>query len=173
MKTVQDGRVWVAIGLRSSRLASSKRRDSALSGIGSALAGGRWNSVGTKIVYCAASLALAVLEVRVHLPVVTHQPRQRFAGIELGIAEDAIEIVSDDRLPPGWRVAPKTSTEDTAARRFGQRWIEEGPSVALRLPSAVIPTEWIYLLNPAYKDFDPAVHRRREIDVVLDPRLWT
>jgi RES domain-containing protein len=155
------------------RLVSSKRRDSALSGLGSALAGGRWNPLGTKVVYCAASLALAVLEVRVHLPVATHPPHQRFVGIELAIAEDAIEIVADRRLPPGWRVAPKGSTEDTAARRFGQRWVEEMRSVALRLPSAVIPTEWIYLLNPAHEDFDQAVHRRREVDVELDPRLWT
>jgi RES domain-containing protein len=155
------------------RLASSKRRDSALSGLGSALPGGRWNPLGTRVIYCAASLALAVLEVRVHLPVVTHPPKQRFVGIELGIAEDAIEVVPDHRLPAGWRVAPKTSAENTAARRFGQRWVEEARSVALRLPSAVIPTEWIYLLNPAHQDFDRAVHRRREIDVVLDPRLWT
>ena len=35
------------------------------------------------------------------------------------------------------------------------------------------PSEWIYLLNPAHGDFEKAVHRRREIDVVLDPRLWT
>ena len=155
------------------RLVSGKRLDSALSGLGSALAGGRWNPLGTKVVYCAASLALAVLEVRVHLPVATHPPRQRFVGIELQIAEDAIEIVPDHRLPPNWRVAPKNSTEDTAARRFGQRWVDEARSVALQLPSAVLPTEWIYLLNPAHQEFDQAVHRRREVDVELDPRLWT
>src|SRR6516165_10657416 len=107
------------------RLVSSKRRDSALAGLGSALAGGRWNPLGTKIVYCAASLALAVLEVRVHLPVVSHPPHQLFVGIELKIAEDAIEIVPHHRLPSNWRVAPKSSTEDTAARRFGQRWVDE------------------------------------------------
>jgi RES domain-containing protein len=155
------------------RLVSSKRRDSALAGLGSALAGGRWNPLGTKIVYCAASLALAVLEVRVHLPVVSHPPHQLFVGIELKIAEDAIEIVPHHRLPSNWRVAPKSSTEDTAARRFGQRWVDEARSVALQLPSAVIPSEWIYLLNPAHQEFDQAVHRQREIDVVLDPRLWT
>lgn len=154
------------------RLVSGTRRDSALSGLGSALAGGRWNPLGTKMVYCAASLALAVLEVRVHLPVATHPPHQRFVGIELEIAEDAIEIVPDHRLPLRWRAAPKSSTEDTAARRFGQRWVEEARSVALRLPSAVIPSEWIYLLNPAHRDFDHAVHRRRQVDVELDPRLW-
>ena len=155
------------------RLVSGKRLDSALSGLGSALAGGRWNPLGTKMVYCAASLALAVLEVRVHLPVGIHPPRQRFVGIEVEIAEHAIEIVPDHRLPLRWRVAPKSSTEDTAARRFGQRWVEEARSVALRLPSAVIPTEWLYLVNPAHQDFDQAVHRRREVDVELDPRLWT
>lgn len=155
------------------RLASQKHRDTALLGTGSAIAGGRWNPVGTKVVYCASSLALAVLEVRVHMPVATHQPTQPFVGIELGIAENAIEAPLESQLPPHWRVAPKLSTENTPARRFGQRWIDEARSVALRLPSAVIPTEWIYLLNPAHPGFSTAVERKREIAVVFDPRLWT
>jgi RES domain-containing protein len=153
------------------RIASRKHRDTAPLGIGSAIAGGRWNPVGTQVVYCASSLALAVLEVRVHVPVSTHQPTQPFMGIELRIAENAIETHPESQLH--WRVAPRLSTEDTPARRFGQRWVEEARSVALRLPSAVIPTEWIYLLNPAHAGFDAAVERKREIAVVFDPRLWT
>jgi RES domain-containing protein len=45
-------------------------------------------------------------------------------------------------------------------------------SVALRLPSAVIPSEFIYLLNPAHADFSRAVKAGEEVDVFLDPRLW-
>jgi hypothetical protein len=44
--------------------------------------------------------------------------------------------------------------------------------VALRLPSAVIPSEFIYLLNPAHLDFSRAVQLGKEVDVFLDPRLW-
>jgi RES domain-containing protein len=37
------------------RLAKAKYRESALDGVGSALGGGRWNSVGTPVVYCAST----------------------------------------------------------------------------------------------------------------------
>ena len=152
------------------RLAKYKYRESALDGVGSALSGGRWNSVGTPVVYCATTLALAVLEVRVHIPLANFQPPARYAGLEILIDSACIEGVTE--LPSGWRVNPAASTENTAARRFGDQWVTEKRSVALRLPSAVIPSEFIYLLNPAHVDFSRAVQLGKEVDVFLDPRLW-
>jgi RES domain-containing protein len=152
------------------RLAKYKYRESALDGVGSALSGGRWNSVGTPVVYCATTLALAVLEVRVHIPLANFQPSARYAGLEILIDSACIEGVTE--LPSAWRVTPAASTESTAARRFGDRWVTEKRSVALRLPSAVIPSEFIYLLNPSHPDFSHAVQLGTEVDVFLDPRLW-
>ena len=152
------------------RLAKYKYRESALDGVGSALSGGRWNSVGTPVVYCATTLALAVLEVRVHIPLANFQPPARYAGLEILIDSACIEGVTE--LPSGWRVAPAASTENTTARRFGDQWVTEKRSVALRLPSAVIPSEFIYLLNPVHPDFSRAVQLGKEVDVFLDPRLW-
>jgi len=40
-----------------------------LDGEGARLAGGRWNSPGTALIYCASSPALAALESWVHLPI--------------------------------------------------------------------------------------------------------
>jgi RES domain-containing protein len=152
------------------RLAKAKYRESALDGVGSALGGGRWNSVGTPVVYCASTLALAVLEVRVHIPLANFQPRARYVGLEILIDSACIESVT--KLPRGWRITPAASTESTAARRLGDQWVTEKRSVALRLPSAVIPSEFIYLLNPAHVDFSRAVQLGKEMDVFLDPRLW-
>jgi RES domain-containing protein len=152
------------------RLAKAKYRESALDGLGSALGGGRWNSVGRPVVYCASTLALAVLEVRVHIPLASFQPRALYAGLEILI--DSVCIESVTKLPRGWRITPAASTESTAARRFGDQWVTEKRSIALRLPSAVIPSELIYLLNPAHVDFSRAVQLGKEVDVFLDPRLW-
>jgi RES domain-containing protein len=152
------------------RLAKAKYRENALDGVGSALGGGRWNSVGTPVVYCAATLALAVLEVRVHIPLANFQPRARYVGLEIVIGAACIEGVT--KLPSGWRIAPAASTQSTTARRFGDQWVAEKRSVALRLPSAVIPSEFIYLVNPAHPDFSRAVQLGKEVDVFLDPRLW-
>ena len=152
------------------RLAKAKCRESALDGVGSALGGGRWNSVGTPAVYCAATLALAVLEVRVHIPLANFPPRARYVGLEILIDVACIEGVT--KLPSGWRITPAASTQSTTARRFGDQWVAGKRSVALRLPSAVIPSEFIYLLNPAHPDFSRAVQLGKEVDVFLDPRLW-
>ena len=107
---------------------------------------------------------------RVHIPLANFQPRARYVGLEIWIDSASIERVT--KLPSGWRITPATSTESTTARRFGDQWVAEKRSVALRLPSAVIPSEYIYLLNPAHPDFNRAVQLGKEVDVFLDPRLW-
>src|SRR5207244_4767494 len=49
------------------RLVKTKNLSHAWTGEGARLYGGRWNNVGIKMVYTADSLALALLEVLVHL----------------------------------------------------------------------------------------------------------
>src|SRR5260370_9966573 len=93
------------------RLAKAKYRKSALDGVGSALGGGRWNSVGTRVVYCASTLALAVLEVRVHIPISNFPLPARYVGLEILIASACIECAT--RLPRSWRVAPPARNPGT------------------------------------------------------------
>ena len=57
------------------------------------------------------------------------------------------------RLPPGWRQLP--ATRGTAI--FGDEWINSARSVGMRVPSAVVPGEWNYLLNPAHPDFSKLI----------------
>jgi RES domain-containing protein len=51
--------------------------------------------------------------------------------------------------PPSWRTYPYASP----TQRFGSAWARNQRSVALRVPSAVVPGEFNYLLNPAHPDF--------------------
>jgi len=141
-----------------------------MDGVGAAYSGLRWNTVGLKMVYCAQSLALAVLEIRVHLTIA--RPKERFVGLEVAVIESAIERPQLSDLPRFWRRGPPASTSDTAARRFGARWIRERLSVALQVPSAVIPSESIFSLNPEHLDFNKSVRLARTLPVTLDPRLW-
>jgi len=141
-----------------------------MDGVGAAYNAGRWNPVGVKMVYCAQSLALAVLEIRVHLAMA--RPKEGFVGLEVAIVESAVECPKVSDLPRSWQHAPQASTSDTAARRFGTRWIREQRSVALQVPSAVIPSESIFLLNPEHPDFNKSVRLVKTLPVSLDPRLW-
>jgi RES domain-containing protein len=52
-------------------------------------------------------------------------------------------------LPVGWddpAVLPVT-------RALGDTWLEERRSVVLRVPSAIVPSEWNALLNPLHPAF--------------------
>jgi RES domain-containing protein len=152
------------------RLVRDKYRDQALDGVGSALTAGRWNSLGTRMVYTASTLALAILEIRVHLPLATYQPSQRYSGIELELQDGSTETVID--LPKSWRKIPRSSESITWCRTFGDRWIKEQRSVALKVPSAVVPQEMLFLLNPGHAEFSTAVQTVAIHSVFLDPRLW-
>jgi RES domain-containing protein len=79
----------------------------------------------------------------------------------------AIERVERDQLPPGWRKTPAPE----ALARLGTEWLRSRRTLALSVPSAVVPQERNYLLNPAHPDFARVALGRRE-PFSFDPRMW-
>ena len=79
------------------RLSSS--RYPADSGKGAALHGGRWNRIGTEVIYSAQSPSLAALEIIVHYEVLPND----FVLTPIQIP-DEVEVlrVEDQSLPDGW-----------------------------------------------------------------------
>ena len=108
---------------------------------------GRWHERGYRVVYASGSEALATLEVLVHLSLLTQIPE--YVCVKARIPEDLVVDVRDfGLLPADW-----ASTEQTQARALGTRWIVSGASAVLCVPSAVIPREPNYMLNPEHPDF--------------------
>lgn len=113
-------------------------------GTGAMLRGGRWNSIGQRVIYAAESYAGAMLEILVHanLPV----PPKHHQVVRIAIPESvAIETLSPSALP-GW------DAEDvTKARAFGDEWLREGRTAVLRVPSVVTDgREYNILINQAH-----------------------
>lgn len=129
------------------RIVKPKHADTAFDGEGARIFGGRWNSPGTAMVYTACSKSLAALEMLVHLP--SYTLIELFVCIP--VTFDSRLVLSLDRssLPTGWQAEPAPS----ASRSLGDVWIRTNPSAVLEVPSAVIPSEVNYLLNPAHADF--------------------
>ncbi|HXR37467.1 MAG TPA: RES family NAD+ phosphorylase [Terracidiphilus sp.] len=128
------------------RLFPEHFRETAFTGVGGLYAARRWNHLGTVMVYCATSLALAALEFFVNL-----EPNEAPDGLlmaEAEIPDDLVEQLSMDLLPSGWR-----ELENLACRDLGSQWAAGGRSVALRVPSAVVEGDWNVLLNPRHSDF--------------------
>jgi RES domain-containing protein len=114
-------------------------------------------------VYCSANLSLAALENLVHLnPPVAFKS----VAIELGFDDRLIEKIGVKSLPPDWTEEPPAGS----TMRLGDRWVREGRSAVLELPSAIIPSESNYLLNPAHRDFQKIIIRK-PVAFSFDPRL--
>lgn len=118
-----------------------------LKGLGAKAAGGRWNSVGVPMVYTAGSVALAVLETVVHLgagafPMNRYVIRIEIPDHEFGRRK---QLAAAD-LPDAWNSRP-ASFKSAAC---GDDWVRTGRELVLAVPSAIVPMEWNYLLNPAH-----------------------
>ena len=130
------------------RLVKARRAADAWDGEGAYRYGGRWNSRGTRVVYSSQSLSLALLEILVHLDQTRAAPK--LVAFFADIPAACIEDLSVGTQSNGLLSAPLAVKNP---RRFGDAWIEEASSLALRVPSAVIPTEQNILINPGHPDF--------------------
>ena len=128
------------------RLLTTRFAQSAFSGEGARLYGGRWNRKGMPMVYTAGSQSLAMLEM-----LVQDEPlRARYVMVPATLPTNLkIERVTPAQLPADWR--------DLGARErlqaIGTDWARRRSSSALAVPSVVIPTETNYLLNPLHPAF--------------------
>lgn len=138
----------------------------AAKGLGAFNIGGRWNRPGRYAVYAAEHLSLALLEILVHAPDPEQRKRPR-VRFRLSIAPDAVEEVALDQLPRNFGPAtPFAITQD-----IGDPWLEARKFVALKVPSAIVPVEFNYLLNPLHPDFISAVKWDKAAPLILDERL--
>ena len=139
---------------------------SELGGEGARLAGGRWNSPGTPVVYMSATLSLAALELFVHLDP-EDDPNDLIAGSAEIPPTLEIEYIRVKRLTREWRQYPAPE----ALAEIGTQWVGRGKTPILCVPSAVIPQERNYLLNPAHADFG-RIRVNDPVPFHLDPRMW-
>jgi len=144
------------------RITRARKQADAFSGEGARLFGGRWNSPGIRLIYTAGSRSLAILEVLAHLA--KSAPLNNYVLYRVECDDSLVQILRD--LPLGWNSEPPTP----ASQSVGDAWVRSATHPVLSVPSAIVPEERNYLLNPAHPDFRrivierPAAYR-------IDPRL--
>lgn len=127
------------------RLAASGFKDD-LRGEGAMLYGGRWNSIGNAMVYGAQHISLAVLEILVNKRNIEHF-QTSFHLIQLRFPEQSVKIISTEVLKKNWHL-------DIEYTRFiGDHFLQDPTQWILKVPSAVIPEEFNYIMNPIHADF--------------------
>jgi RES domain-containing protein len=143
-----------------------RRPEDAYSGVGSSLNRGRWHRVGDEVVYTSSSRSLAAMEI---LTQVDPEEMPEYvcvpADVPKGVYDDRT-VIEVGALPMGWRSYP--APEELA--RIGSRWLLDGESLLLDVPSAVIPEERNVLVNPRHPDFSKIIFGDTE-PFSFDPRI--
>jgi RES domain-containing protein len=143
------------------RITATKHIDTVFSGVGGLYASGRWHPQGYKIFYTSESLALASLEVFVHSET-TDIPLACVSAI----IPDRTPILEVTDLPVNWQDV----SAYPALQKIGLNWLKAMNYPVLKVPSAIIPVEYNYLINPEHPDL------KLQIEQVLtfqfDSRMW-
>ena len=149
--------------MRAWRLVGPPFADTAFDGEGAARYSGRWNSRGVRMVYTADSLALATLELAVHLV----GARVGYTAIEVEIPDTSIDDVTSRRMLRAWR------SDERLTRSLGDRWFRSSASLAYLVPSALVDPrsgERNLLINATHARIGEMVERQR-FEITIDARL--
>ena len=89
------------------RIVRAARANSAFTGEGGRVYGGRWNSQGTAVVYVSEHESLAALELFVHtMPI---SPTERYLSFRLEWEDKMTEYFPLKNLTPHWNAEPRRS----------------------------------------------------------------
>lgn len=101
------------------------------------------------MVYTAETPSLAALEMLVHLDA-DQLLRQFYVLIPVEFDESLVEAIGPADLPDNWN----DSSSPPELRAIGDDWIRSRRSLVLKVPSAVVPQERLFLLNPEHRNAD-------------------
>ena len=117
-----------------------------LKGSGGLIAPGRWHNRGIPVVYLAESPALAMLEILVNFELELDEIPSNYQLLDIESGETTcISTLSDKSLPVDW------ASNVDLTRAIGDEWLSSLKSPLLRVPSAIVPHSYNYLLNPRHE----------------------
>lgn len=130
------------------------------SGVGAAIVGGRWNSIGKEVIYAATSLSGAKLELLAHIGFksVPHN----YGFVEMAVPEGLAIAKYPRSFPPTMK----------ASIAWGDKWLLEKRTAVALLPSAASPGELIAMINPAH-EFATRIQVTIEQPIKWDKRHFT
>lgn len=128
------------------RICHPKHVDSAFSGEGAETFGGRWNSVGTKMVYTSDAQSLAILEILVHVD--SYSQIKNHIIIPVTFEDSLVSILDIKDIPVDWQTDPVSPS----TQKIGDAWVKTFGSAVLCVPSTISPGQHNFLINPDHPD---------------------
>ena len=104
----------------------------------------RWNLNGQNVIYAGSSRSLASLELIVHKGAV--KPALTYKVMVISIADDdyLMKQIQIKSLPSDWR----SFSAYTNLQKIGSDWYNTRESLVLKIPSAIIPLEYNFIIKP-------------------------
>jgi RES domain-containing protein len=108
---------------------------------------GRWHTKGHEMIYTSQALSLCLWEIfKIHnLQVI---PKD-IMGITIDIPDDLIVPAPQNLFKDGWN---RPGIYNAEIQGFGDKWLSEKRALVLEVPSAVVPGDKNYLINPNHQD---------------------
>jgi RES domain-containing protein len=106
----------------------------------------RWTSLGRRVIYFAESPTAALVETLVHLEVDSEDIPDFYTLLKI-LVPDSLVIQSLD--PPA---GSEWKQDMELTRRIGDAWLASQETPLARVPSAIAPQTWNYLLNPEHPE---------------------
>ncbi|MFN8244607.1 MAG: RES family NAD+ phosphorylase [Ferruginibacter sp.] len=136
-----------------------------ISGNGAKLYGSRWNTKGMPMLFTAGHISLSALEMLVHINFM--EIPDSFHLLQISIPDEVpAHEIKLSKLKPAW----KHDEEYTAF--IGDEFLRQNEALFLKVPSAVIPEENNYIINPLHRDF-PKVKLIKAKPFTFDKRFFS
>ena len=128
----------------------------------------RWNKEEQHVLYAGASRSLVTLESLVHLSGVIPKTTYKMMVIKVKNPQKSIKSISSSQLSPEWR----TLSGYHLNQEIGSAWYQNKNKLLLKVPSAVIPEEYNYVLNTFHPEYTSKVSIEKVEDYFWDRRLF-
>ncbi|MEO6812821.1 MAG: RES family NAD+ phosphorylase [Ginsengibacter sp.] len=132
-----------------------------LSGNGSRLYGGRWNSEGVFALYASGTRSMALLETLAHTPAKMLNANV-YQLITLSVPDNIVPIqILSSSLPGNW----DTRDARPITKRLGDKFVNDKINLIIAVPCVLLPEEINYVINPLHKDM-------RKVKIVYKRRIY-
>lgn len=126
---------------------------------------GRWNSAGKKVIYSTESIAVAFLENMIRRQGVGFNNDFKIIILEIP-RKQIVSVLDVSLLKDDWR----EMNNYAICQSLGNAWFDAGKTLVLKVPSAVLPEGFNYVMNATHADFK-LVKIVAVTDLVPDKRI--
>jgi len=129
-------------------------------------AANRWNRLFKFVIHCSENISLCALELLAHTNGI--RPAGEFKIMEIEISDQSdMKFVTLAQLPENWHQLQSYAL----TQQIGNEWYESKSTLLMRIPSAIIQTEFSYIINTHHPDFSRDVKLINTKDFFWDSRF--